>query len=104
MHGTVLIVVSQHHAVRKQTFCRAEAQRVLAVLLPEVLATVVQVLLHHLHGAEETAQIRPLVMRRNRGRMSPAFSGVVPVSSGNAIVLETNFNPSVTCGSTFGDI
>ena len=52
MHGTVLIVVSQHHAVRKQTLGRAEAQRVMAVLLLEVLPTVVQVLLHRLRSAE----------------------------------------------------
>ena len=52
MHVTVLIVVSQHHAVRKQTLGRAEAQRVMAVLLLEVLPTVVQVLLHRLRSAE----------------------------------------------------
>ena len=52
MHGTVLIVVSQHHAVRKQTLGLAEAQRALAVLLLEVLPTVVQVLLHRLRSAE----------------------------------------------------
>ena len=56
MHGTVLIVVSQHHAVRtcKQTLGRAEAeaQQVMAVLLLEVLPTVVQVLLHRLRSAE----------------------------------------------------
>ena len=52
MHVAVLSVVGQHHAVRMQALGRAEAQRVLAVLLLEVLATVAQVLLHLLRGAE----------------------------------------------------
>ena len=44
MHVAVLSVVTQHHPVRMQALGRAEAQRVVSVLLLEVLATVAQVL------------------------------------------------------------
>ena len=51
MHVAVLSVVTQHHPVRMEALGRAEAQRVVSVLLLEVLATVAQVLLHRLRGA-----------------------------------------------------
>ena len=52
MHVTILCVVSQHHAVRIQALGRAEAQRVLLVLLLEVLSAIEQVLLDRLRGAQ----------------------------------------------------
>ena len=52
MHVTVLGVVSQHHTVRVQALGRAEAQRVMLVLLLEVLPAVEQVLLDLLRGAQ----------------------------------------------------